>query len=184
MRFRKSFALVLGALSTCLASVAHAQEPAEAGAPSASSVKLDLPPPTRPQDLPPPGARFTHVVAGLSATVVSYGLATGFSYLFPEVRGSKDLRIPIAGPWMTLAQTGCPTNDPNCSAAPLVFTGIFTVLSGVTQIGGLAVAGEGLFLNTSSGAKRASRAATGPTLRAVPMDFGRNSAGMGFVGTF
>lgn len=193
MRFRPLLALPLAALFSCLAPTAHAAEPAAppttssggVGAPTErGTANLDLPPPANPVDRPPPGARFTHIVAGLSTTAISYGAAAGVSFLFPEIRGSKDLRIPIAGPWMTLAQTGCPTNDPDCSVAPLVFTGIFTVVSGITQIGGLAIVGEGLFLNTSSGARPASRKAAAPTLRAVPMDFGKGSAGLGFVGTF
>jgi len=116
-------------------------------------------------------------------TLTSYGLMVGTSYLFSDMRGAKDLRIPIAGPWMALAQTGCPNSDPDCSAVPLVFGAILQVVSGVTQAGGLAIIGEGLFLNTSS-SRPAPRKATGPSLRAVPMDFGRGSAGLGFVGTF
>jgi hypothetical protein len=183
VRFRPLLTLPLAAIFACLAPSVHAAEP-PATPTSGSSVDLDLPPPVQPIDRPPPGARVTHIVAGLSTTAISYGEATGVSFLFPEVRGSKDLRIPIAGPWMTLAQTGCPTNDPDCSVAPLVFTAIFNVVTGVTQLGGLAIAGEGLFLNTSSGARPAPRKAAGPTLRAVPMDFGKGSAGLGFVGTF
>ena len=116
-------------------------------------------------------------------TLTSYGLAVGSSYLFSDTRGAKDLRIPIAGPWMALAQTGCPSGDPDCSVVPLVLGAIFQVVDGVTQIGGLAIIGEGLFLNTSS-SRPAPRNANGPSLRAVPMDFGPGSAGLGFVGTF
>lgn len=182
MRFRTPLALALTALFSCFARPAHAEEPladsAETGGP-----KLQLPPPAQAPDLPPPGSRVTHIVAGLSTTAISYGLATGVSFLFSEVRGSKDLRIPVAGPWMTLAQTGCPTNDPDCSAVPLVLGGMFMVISGVTQLGGLAIAGEGLFLNTSSGRRPAPKRAAA-TVRAVPMDFGPGSAGLGFVGSF
>jgi hypothetical protein len=125
----------------------------------------------------------THVVAGGAVTLTSYGLAVGSSYLFPDMRGAKDLRIPVAGPWMALAQTGCPKNDPDCSVVPLVFGAIFQIVSGVTQAGGLAIIGEGLFLNTSS-SRPAPRKATGLDVRAVPVDFGGRGAGLGFVGTF
>ena len=54
---------------------------------------------------------------------------------------------------------------------------------GVTQVGGLAVMGEGLFLNTSA-SRPAPKKAAGVSVRAVPMDFGAGSAGLGFVGTF
>jgi len=183
VRFRTPLALTLAALFSCFAAPAYAQDPLTAP-PATGAPKLELPPPAQAPDLPPPGARATLIVAGLSTTVVSYGLATGVSFLFPELRGSKDLRIPVAGPWMTLAQTGCPTNDPDCSAVPMVLSGVFMVLSGVTQLGGLAIAGEGLFLNTSSGRRPAPKRAASATVRAVPMDFGPGSAGLGFVGSF
>ncbi|HKY34492.1 MAG TPA: hypothetical protein VJN18_01020 [Polyangiaceae bacterium] len=176
MRFRLLAPVVLAALGCSLAPPAQAQD-------------LSLPPPSlKPPaspaaDLPPPGARLTHVVAGGAVTLTSYGLAVGSSYLFSDTRGAKDLRIPIAGPWMALAQTGCPSGDPDCSVVPLVLGAIFQVVDGVTQIGGLAIIGEGLFLNTSS-SRPAPRNANGPSLRAVPMDFGPGSAGLGFVGTF
>jgi hypothetical protein len=182
VRFRTPLALTFTALFSFLARPSHAQEPL-APTPETGAPKL-LPTPAQAPDLPPPASRVTHIVAGLSTTAVSYGLATGVSFLFPELRGSKDLRIPVAGPWMTLAQTGCPTNDPDCTAVPLVLGGIFMVVSGVTQLGGLAIAGEGLFLNTSSGRRPAPKRAAVATVRAVPMDFGPGSAGLGLVGSF
>jgi hypothetical protein len=98
-------------------------------------------------------------------------------------RGIKDLRIPIAGPWIALGKTGCPTSDPDCSVFPLVFGALVTILDGVVQVGGLAVVGEGLFLKTST-RRAAPQKAAGPTLRAVPLDFGRNGVGLGLVGSF
>jgi hypothetical protein len=134
-------------------------------------------------DLPPSGARATHLVAGVATTGVAYGLSVGASYLLPDYRGAKDLRIPVAGPWMALGRTGCPATDPDCSPVLLVIGAILTVFDGVTQAGGLAIVGEGLFLKTSSG-RPAPKKAEGPTWRAVPLDFGKSSAGLGVVGTF
>jgi len=176
VRFRLPAAVALAVLVTSLAPRAGAQE-------SGPSEPRLLTPPRPAADLPPPGARVTHLVAGGAVTLTSYGLAVGYSYLLPDTRGAKDLRIPIAGPWMALAQTGCPNSEPDCSAVPLVFGAIFQVVSGVTQVGGLAIIGEGLFLNTSS-SRSAPRKATGLSVRAVPVDFGPGSAGLGLVGTF
>lgn len=173
MQFRQLVACGFGFFSASLASVAYAEEPLP---------KLAPPPPAA--DLPPPGARTTHIVAGAATTVVSYGLAFGASYLFDErdLRGSHDLRIPIAGPWMALGKVGCPESDSDCSPVGLVLGAIFMIADGVTQAGGLAVIGEGLFLNTSSRAR--PKEAEGPTVRAVPVQLGKGGAGLGFVGTF
>lgn len=137
------------------------------------------------EDLPPPGTRTATIVAGATATAVSYGLALGASFMVEEAdhRGIKDLRIPIAGPWMALGKTGCPTSNPDCSVFPLVFGALVTILDGVVQAGGLAVVGEGLFLKTSA-RRAAPQKAAGPTLRAVPLDFGRNGVGLGLIGSF
>ena len=83
---------------------------------------------------------------------------------------------------MALGKTGCPTSSPDCSTATLVIGAILTIIDGVAQAGGLGIVGEGLFLNTSS--KPAVRKAEGPVVRAVPLNFGKDGAGLGFVGTF
>jgi hypothetical protein len=124
-----------------------------------------------------------HLVAGVATTAVSYGLAVGASYLYPDHRGASDLRIPVAGPWMALGRTACAKNEPDCSPVLLVIGAILTVFDGVTQVGGLAVVGEGLFLKTSSG-RTPMKKAQGPTWRAVPLDLGKDGAGLGIAGTF
>jgi hypothetical protein len=174
VQFRQLLACALGVFSATFASIARAEEP---GAPV-------LTPPAPAADLPPPGARTTHIVAGAATTVVSYGLAFGASYLFEEqdLRGSRHLRIPLAGPWMTLGKLGCPTSDPDCSAVGLVLGAMLLVADGVSQAGGLAIIGEGLFLRTSS--RSAPKRAEGPTVHAVPLSLGKGGAGLGIVGTF
>lgn len=172
MRFRLSLIFGPALIATCFSTLAHAAEPALASAP----------PPVA-ADLPPPGARTTHLVAGAATAGVAYGLGVGASYLFPDHRGAADLRIPVAGPWMALGRTGCPANEPDCSPVLLVIGAILTVFDGVAQAGGLAIVGEGLFLKTSSG-RPAPKKAASLTWRAVPLDFGKDSAGLGVVGTF
>lgn len=137
-----------------------------------------------PSDLPPPSARTNTIVAGVATSAVAYGLALSASFLVEErdFRGAQDLRIPIAGPWITLSKAGCPESNPGCSTAPLVISAILTIFDGVAQAGGLAIIGEGLFMKTSSG--RPARKAEGPTVRAVPLNFERGGVGLGVFGTF
>ena len=175
-----------------MASAALAQEAPPSPAPAAPAAATEATPAA---DLPPPSARTTHIVAGLATTAVSYGLALGASYLYTEedFRGSKNLRIPVVGPWMALGKTGCPTSSPDCGTATLVIGAILTIIDGVAQAGGLGIVGEGLFLNTSSGKPATQKGESGPAarreetaavVRAVPMNFGKDGAGLGLVGTF
>lgn len=188
MSFRRFNACCLALCLTAFAASAGAQapgpsSPAESGPPAP---ELSLPEPLTPApvDKPPTSAKTYLIVGGLAATAASYGLAVAGSYLAPDNPGAKQLRIPVAGPWMSLAKTGCKGDDDSCSPAGLVFGAILTILDGVVQAGGLAIAGEGLFLNTSSGPAAPTKKAATTTLHAVPLDFGRRGLGMGFVGTF
>jgi len=192
VRFRVLFIFGLTLPLALAAAPARAEEPASPAGPVADSGPRAAAPA---EDLPPPSARTTHIVAGATTTVLSYGLALGASYLFkPEdLNGSKDLRIPIAGPWMALGKTGCPQTSPDCSTVTLVIGAILTVFDGVAQAGGLGIIGEGLFLKTSNGASAPRKAQSGQapglfaaetTVRAVPVNFGKDGVGLGVVGTF
>ena len=185
MRFRAFYAFGLSLAASAISATAFAEEPLPPPAAAA--------PPTA--DLPPPSAKVNLVITGAATTVVSYGLAFGASYLFTEddLRGAKQLRIPLAGPWLALSKTGCPTSSPDCSVVPLVFGALLNVLDGVAQAGGLGILGEGLFLNTSSSRPAARKAqlgpmpqryTTGPTVHAVPFNFERGGVGLGVVGSF
>lgn len=177
--FFASFSQVAQAQEVSL-DAAAARQNADAGA--ATPVAPMTPPPV---DRPPPSARVTHIVAGLATTAVGYGLAVAGSYLTDGYPGEKQLRIPVAGPWMAVAKTGCPADEPDCSPVGLAFGAILVIFDGIVQAGGLAIVGEGLFLNTSSGAKPApQKKAALATVRAVPLDFGKRGLGLGFAGTF
>ncbi len=181
MQFRQLVATGFGLIYASLASTALAQEPA---APAAPPAAVAPPPPAA--DVPPPGARTTHIVAGAATTVVSYGLALGASFLFDQrdFNGSRDLRVPFAGPWMALSKAGCPESNSDCSPVGVVLGAIFLIADGVSQAGGLAIIGEGLFLKTSPSPSRRAKEAEGPTVHAVPVQLGKSGAGIGFVGTF
>lgn len=200
MRAVKPFPAVF--LPACLAVVglsaapARAQAPAEsAGIPAGSAIEpseadaaaaatISSKPPE--YDLPPPSARWNTLFTGLAVTGISYGLALGASYVWKDGRTSDELRVPIVGPWMAIADTGCTEDDPDCSTVLLVVGAIFTGVDGVLQAGGLGIALESAFMPTSSaGSKREKRKeSTAPTLRPVPYVAGRDGVGLGVVGTF
>lgn len=134
-------------------------------------------------DLPPPGTRWALFGTGLAVTGVSYGAVLGASYIWPDARYSDEVRVPIAGPWMAIiGDTGCPEHDPNCSTVVLVVVAILTGIDGVLQAGGLGMAIEAAFLPTSSA--KPEKKSGAPTLHPVPIVSGRDTVGLGVVGTF
>ncbi len=137
-------------------------------------------------DLPPPSARWNTLFTGLAVTGVSYGLAVGASYVFHSEQTSDELRIPIVGPWMAIARTGCREDDPNCSTVLMVVGAIFTGVDGVLQAGGLGIALDAAFMPTSASSSKREKRKESPaaTIRPVPYVAGRDSVGLGVVGTF
>ena len=113
------------------------------------------------------------------------GLALGASYIWPDTIGAKDLRIPVAGPWISFAHSGCgPVAD--CHEEIVVLRAIATAFDGVGQIGGLLIAGQGLFLPTQEPKRehgwkpfRDYAVEMQPTL-----DAGKNTVGFGVAGVF
>jgi hypothetical protein len=139
---------------------------------------------------PPPSAQPGLFFVGLGATAAWYGAALGFSYLWPDAPGANDLRIPVAGPWMALADTGCADTDPNCSIFIVVLRAILTTMDAVGQAGGVAVMAEALFLPTQEVAPAPPRRRprlqreTGAKLLPAPMLAGQDGVGLGIVGSF
>ena len=99
---------------------------------------------------PPPSARWGLVGGGLGVTAAFYAIAQPFAYTSSNTPGVRDLRIPVAGPWIAIANNGCAPHDPYCSKFSVWFRGILTALDGIGQAGGLLIALEGAFLTTSS----------------------------------
>jgi hypothetical protein len=129
---------------------------------------------------PPSDVRWKLVGGGVAFT----GLMWGASYLsasqWPDASpGIGALKVPVAGPWISLFQNQCPASDPNCGAI-LYLRAILEIVDGLAQAGGLAVAAEGLLLTTES-PKATRRPAA--TVRAVPIVTG-TTTGAGIVGTF
>lgn len=173
LRIRSALAATLALISTL--AVAPIGKAAEPGAIE--------PPRVLEPDYPPPSARTTHLVAGAAMTAAWYGGAVGFSYLWPDAPGASDLRIPIAGPWIALGDTGCAEDEPDCSVVIVVLRAALTIIDGVGQAGGLAIMSEGLFLPTRE-PKRGARTEPRFSVRPSTINAGRDGVGIGVTGVF
>jgi hypothetical protein len=151
--------------------------------------------------LPPASTRWKVIVGGLATTAAFYAVAQPFSYVWPDSPGSRDLRYPVAGPWLSLANNGCPSGE-SCSTVWLIIRGVLKGIDGIGQAGGLAVAMEGIFMNTSRdaefepGAPRKPKPRPQPTAPEQPagpgnlfyvprpMMVGQSGVGLGLWGAF
>jgi hypothetical protein len=97
---------------------------------------------------PPPSTRWKLVLGGLATTGFFYGAAAGTSYLFPDTPYIDKLRIPVVGPWLSVAHTQCSTDDPDCSKILLAIRAVIIAIDGIGQAGGLGIALEGVFIPT------------------------------------
>jgi hypothetical protein len=144
---------------------------------------------TNPRTRPQPSAQVNLVLVGAAVTAGWYGAAVGVSYLWSDSDGASALRIPVAGPYMALAKTGCSDAEPFCDTFTVVFRTILTTLSAVGQTGGILVMGEGLFLPTAPRARRGSEAAppprlVRPTVSVAPSAIGPSGYGLSLSGNF
>jgi len=169
-----ALALATAVVGSLVTTVASADEP--------------QPPPERPRaPLPEQSARGRLALVGAGTAVAWYGGAVGMSYLWSDAPEASKLRIPVAGPWITLAHTGCPQGQ-SCSTFLLVLQATLNVLDGVGQAGGLGIVAESLFLPTSTGTEpsvpRASSArANTARLHALPYADERGM-GLQLLGSF
>lgn len=124
---------------------------------------------TNPSVLPASSARPNLILVGAAITAGWYGASYGMSYLWPDSDGAEPLRIPVAGPYMALAKTGCSDRETSCGTFTLVLRTILTGLAAVGQTGGVLAMVEGVFVQTSSTRERPSRAAAAsPTFHFTP----------------
>jgi hypothetical protein len=153
---------------------------------------------------PPPLSRWGVIAVGLGTTALAYGAGVGMSYAFPNAPGAEDLRTPIIGPWMAIANNGCAPGDTECSRVWIVMRSIGTAIGGLAQAGGILVAIEGILMPTQVASETPARRA--PTLPAepspdqpkdqpksndknlfwipTPMALGAGGVGLGVVGRF
>jgi hypothetical protein len=158
------------AVATALPSVAAAQEAAP----------------------PPPPATTTETTSqatGPSLWMLGSGLTVfAFAYVPVVVVGAtsglnadRTLFVPLAGPWIDLAQRpGC-TPASACSGESsakvlLVVDGVFQALGALTVLGS--------FFDTAHVTTTVQRAALQPTVRITPAQLGTSGYGMAALGTF
>jgi hypothetical protein len=141
-RAGKCCTITLGVVSVALAlghtSLARAEEP------TIDEVRY------HPTELPPDGTRARMLVTGAALTAGWYGVGVGTSFLWPNAKNARDLRLPVVGPWMALGDVGCGSKERDCRDTIVVLRTTLAVLSGIGQAGGLLAMVEGLFLNTGT----------------------------------
>lgn len=140
-----------------------------------------------PSELPPDAARGRVLLVGVALTAGWYGASVGTSYLWADAPNAKDLRLPVVGPWLALADAGCGDDESGCSTFTVVARSALAIVSGVGQLGGLFAIGEGIFMSTGSPAAATKSGAPlrprEPAVAAVPVVL-PNGAGVEFVGRF
>ncbi|WP_437956393.1 hypothetical protein WME76_33890 [Sorangium sp. So ce119] len=136
---------------------------------------------TAPPRYPPSSVRPKLIVGGVAVTALAYGAGFLAATSWPDVPGSSELKIPIAGPWMALAKNGCAADDPDCGAK-LYVRGALTVVGGLAQLAGLALVGEGIFM-TTEGRPAQPPSTSALTVLAAPV-ITATGMGIGVVGTF
>ncbi|MEQ9320264.1 MAG: hypothetical protein RIF41_13950 [Polyangiaceae bacterium] len=187
-------AFALGAAGLLAAPSAHAQQPqggddeVEAEPPDDADETEEVEPATVDDDAvlryPPSSVRLPLILGGASLFGVAYGLTAMSSRLWPEVPGADHMLIPVAGPWVALAQSGCAENDTDGCTVPLVFRTILLVLDGLVQAGGVGLVGEGLFMTTEAAGPDGPDAGPDKAEWHVVPDVGPTHTGIGVVGTF
>jgi hypothetical protein len=119
--------------------------------------------------LPPPSARWNTLLIGTAVLGGFYGGAVAASYGWSEDPGAEDLRIPLVGPWLKLGQTtlcaNLPESETPCSDPLQVVGGVLAVVSGIGQLGGVALLLEGTFMRTRAPGAKSATAWDGERLR-------------------
>lgn len=136
---------------------------------------------------PPSSVRVGLIAGGLSLTAGTYLAAFLSGTVWDDVPGADALKVPVVGPWVALAQSGCGPGQDSC-AAELVLRTILTVLDGLAQVGGVGIAAEGIFMTTEAEgpdavAEGSSDGRSGLQISAVPF-IAPEAAGIGLYGRF
>jgi hypothetical protein len=126
-----------------------------------------------PQRYPPSSVRLPLILGGVGLAGGSYAAGVLISSQWSDVPGSKELRIPVVGPWLALGKSGCAEDNPECGGIVYV-RGVLMVLGGLIQAGGLAIAAEGIFIKTEKDTRPKTgvlewKPGGGVTVRPVPI---------------
>lgn len=154
---------------------------AVAAALALTAASADAEEPAAPPRYPPSSARAKVIVGGVTVTALAYGAAFLAASSWPDVPGSSELKIPIAGPWMALAKNDCAADDPDCGAK-LYLRGALTVVGGLAQLAGLGLVAEGILMTTEARSAQPVKPAALTVLPAPVIT--ATGVGLGVVGTF
>ncbi|MFZ5891159.1 MAG: hypothetical protein ACOY0T_08915 [Myxococcota bacterium] len=173
------WSLLAGALLLLAGRTARAELPPP-GSPDSRPL---IPTAAPPAEYPPAGTRGRLALGGVALFGVWYGAAVAQAYAWPDAPGRDRLFIPVAGPWMTVAQAGCSSGESDCTDALAVVRAILAGVSAVGQVGGLAILAESAFMRTEPPAPTLSSQA-GVSIRSFSVVTGKSSIGLGVSGAF
>jgi hypothetical protein len=156
--------------------------------------------PAAPVRYPPSSVRPKLIVGGLLIGGIGYGAALLGAEAAPTWPGARDtLRVPLIGPWWTLAINGCPTYRvydtktdkvgvyrEKCEAFEYLRAGLL-ILDGLVQAAGVAIVVEAIAMKTEAATAPQRSASSfqlgGVTVHPTPL-VSPTFAGLGIVGTF
>jgi hypothetical protein len=137
---------------------------------------------------PPPLVRLKLIALGVLVSGGAWGASFGSAQYWNTVPGAAQLKIPVAGPWLALGQSGCATDDVGCSGAKIGVRGALYVLDGITQLAGLGLIVQAIVMKTESTAPEKKAAFLGLRYRGVEVTpvpvTSPTLTGLGLVGTF
>jgi hypothetical protein len=168
---RSWLALLFGSITVLFTLNAAAEEPL-----------VDAPAPFV-AEYPQPSARGTLAIAGGAIFAAWYGAAIGQSFLWPDAPEAKQLRIPVVGPWLTIANAGCSPSEASCEDLLAITRAILAGVTAIGQVGGLAALTEAAFLRTASG-ERAPAPRRTSKIPSVSFVAGEQGVGIGLSGAF
>ena len=128
---------------------------------------------------PPSSVRLPLIMGGVGLFGVAYGLTALSSRVWDTVPGADHMLIPVVGPWVALAQSGCAPEDTDGCTVALVFRSVLLVLDGIAQGAALGLVGEGLFMTTEANAPEPDA-----TSLMVTPNVGPHHTGLSLTGTF
>jgi hypothetical protein len=134
----------------------------------------------KPMRYPPSSVRLPLIAGGVLVTGAAYGIGFLAATQWSDAPGASQLKIPVAGPWLSLAKNGC--NEDSCGATPYI-RGVLTFIGGLAQLGGLGLIGEGIFMTTEAPRREAAAPPRRVTVQALPIVTAQ-TAGVGVLGTF
>jgi len=135
---------------------------------------------------PPSSARWKILVSGIAVTGVAYGGMALMGALWEGIPAADMHYIPVAGPWIAIANSGCgPTEETtpgegDCEALIGLRAAIY-VIDGLLQLGGLGLVVQSIAMTTEASSE--APAAKKATILPIPM-ITPTSVGFGVTGTF